>query len=86
MIGEQFWAASFFDFFESFANWRRTGYPALKPFGGRPAHPTNVTNGTIPRRLILNAAVEGSVNTENYNAMISRQGPDTQTTKVWWDR
>ena len=86
MIGEQFWAASFFDFFESFANWRRTGYPDLKPFGGRPAHPTNVTNGTIPRRLILNEAAEGSVNTENYNAMISRQGPNTLTTKVWWDR
>ena len=83
-IGDQFWAASFFDFFESFANWRRTGFPNLIPFGGNPAHPQNVTNGTIPRRLILNP-VEASSNTENYNSMINSQGPNNLTTKVWWD-
>ena len=34
MIGEQYWAASFFDFFESFSNFRRSGYPELQAFGG----------------------------------------------------
>jgi hypothetical protein len=83
-IGEQFWVASFFDFFESFANWRRTGYPALQPFGGNTAHPENTTNGTIPRRLIVNPN-EANVNTDNFNAMITSQGPNNLSTKVWWD-
>ena len=84
MIGEQFWVASFFDFFESFANWRRTGFPALQPFGGNPAHPENLTNGTIPRRLIVNPN-EAFNNKENFDAMTTSQGPNTQTARVWWD-
>ena len=84
LIGDQFWVASFFDFYEAFANFRRTGFPALKPFGGNPAHPENLTNGTIPRRMIYNPN-EAGVNTENFNAMISSQGPNTRTTRVWWD-
>ena len=84
MIGEQFWTASFFDFFEAFSNFRRTGYPELKPFGEQPAHPENLTGGKIPRRLIVNPN-EANVNTENFNAMISSQGPNTQSTRIWWD-
>ena len=41
MIGEQYWAASFFDFFEAFSNFRRSGYPELQPFGGEAPHPSN---------------------------------------------
>ena len=85
MIGEQFWAASFFDFFESFANWRRTGFPDLKPFGGNGAHPENITNGTIPRRLIINPN-EANTNKESFEGMINSQGPNTLTTRVWWDK
>ena len=84
LIGDQFWVASFFDFFEAFANFRRTGFPALKPFGGNPAHPENLTNGTIPRRMIYNPN-EANINSENFDAMISSQGPNTRTTRVWWD-
>jgi hypothetical protein len=28
---------------------------------------------------------EAGVNAENFSAMISSQGPNTRTTKVWWD-
>jgi hypothetical protein len=84
MIGEQYWAASFFDFFESFSNFRRSGYPELQPFGGEAPHPSNTTNGQIPRRLMYPAS-EASVNADNYQAAIQSQGPNNQVTRVWWD-
>jgi len=84
MIGEQYWAASFFDFFESFSNFRRSGYPELQPFGGESPHPSNTTNGQIPRRLMYPAS-EASVNADNYQAAIQSQGPNNQVTRVWWD-
>ena len=85
MIGEQYWAASFLDFFEAFSNFRRSGYPALKPFGGHDPHPSNTTNGAIPRRLIYPPS-EGSVNADNFQAVLQAQGPNDQVTRVWWDQ
>lgn len=85
MIGEQYWAASFFDFFEGYSNFRRSGYPELKPFGGHDPHPNNLTNGTIPRRLIYPPS-EASKNADNFQAVLSAQGPNNQSTRVWWDQ
>ncbi len=85
MIGEQYWVASFFDFFEGFSNFRRSGYPELQPFGGHDPHPNNLTNGTIPRRLIYPPS-EASKNPENYQAVLQAQGPNDQTVRVWWDQ
>ena len=84
MIGEQYWAASFFDFFEGFSNFRRSGYPALQAFGGESPHPSNATNGKIPRRLMYPSS-EGSVNSDNFQAVLEAQGPNDQITRVWWD-
>jgi hypothetical protein len=84
MIGEQYWAASFFDFFEAFSNFRRSGYPELVPFGGHAPHPSNTTNGQIPRRLSYPSS-EGAVNADNYQAVLQAQGPNDQVTRVWWD-
>ena len=84
MIGEQYWAASFFDFFEGYSNFRRSGYPELLPFGGEAPHPNNTTNGAIPRRLVYSPN-EASQNAENYQAVLQAQGPDNQVTRVWWD-
>lgn len=66
---------------ESFANWRRTGYPVLIPVN----YAGNETGGIIQRRLRY-PAQEQSLNTENYNAAIANQGPDTFLTRVWWDK
>lgn len=79
-INEQIWAATFLNEYESFANWRRTGFPQLTPID----FPSNVTNGTIPRRLRYREA-EAVANPENYEAAIARQGPDEFTTRMWWD-
>ncbi len=80
MIGEQYWAATYFNHYESYANWRRTGFPVLTPTN----YSGNVTNGQIPRRLRYPEAERGG-NPENYAAAVSAQGPDEFMTKLWWD-
>lgn len=82
MINTQFWVATIFNDYESFANWRRTGYPALTPVN----YPGNATGGTIPRRMIYPQG-EASTNPDNYNAAIGRlPGGDKLTSRVWWDK
>ena len=81
MIGNQYWAATFLNEYETFANWRRVGYPVLTPTD----YPGNETNGTIPRRLTYPTS-EQTANAESYEAAIAAQGPDVLTTRVWWDK
>ncbi|HMB61768.1 MAG TPA: SusD/RagB family nutrient-binding outer membrane lipoprotein [Eudoraea sp.] len=79
-INTQYWAATFLNEYETFANWRRSGFPALVPVN----YPGNVTGGTIPRRLTYSES-EQSNNPDNYAAAVAAQGPDELTTRVWWD-
>ena len=81
MIGEQYWAATLLNEYEAFSNWRRTGFPVLTPTND----PGNVTNGTIPRRLIYPTG-ESSTNAANYAEAVARQGANNFTTRVWWDK
>ena len=78
-IGTQYWIASFLNGPEAFANYRRTGFPALaqNPYPGKEV--ANIFRLTYPNS-------EQSVNSTNYNAAISRQGPDKLDTKVWWNK
>ena len=39
----------------------------------------------VPRRLEYSTA-ELSVNGDNVEAAIARQGPDVMSTRVWWDK
>jgi len=80
-IHTQFWVSLFMNNIEVYANWRRTGYPELTPTN----YPGNETGGKIQRRLMYPDA-EVSLNTENYNAAIQRQGPDLFMTRIWWDK
>lgn len=79
-INTQYWAATFLNEYESYSNWRRTGFPTLTPVN----YPGNVTSGTIPRRLTYLSS-EPLTNGENYNAAVASQGPDLLTTRMWWD-
>jgi hypothetical protein len=76
-IGTQKWLSLFFSGLENWYDWRRTGYPEIVP--GPAAFETEV-----PRRFIYPSSVQ-ALNEENYNAAISRQGPDEILTRVWWD-
>lgn len=80
-IATQKWVALLLDEQEIHANWRRTGYPRLTPVNA----PGNVTNGEIPRRLLYTPSEE-SLNATNLAEAINRQGPNTFTTPVWWDK
>ncbi|MBD2702245.1 SusD/RagB family nutrient-binding outer membrane lipoprotein [Spirosoma sp. BT702] len=80
VIGNQRWIALFNQGTEAWNEWRRTGYPVLKPA----ASPLN--GGTdIPRRLAYPTTVT-TLNTKNYNEVVTRQGKDDQYTRVWWDK
>lgn len=84
MINEQYWANenATFSFIESWSNWRRSGYPALTPV----VYPGNVTNGTIPRRMIY-PSTEKTANGTNYlSAVATLSGGDFLTSRVWWDK
>jgi hypothetical protein len=80
LIATQKWVALFYQGYESWAEWRRTGFPILKPA----AKPLN-TSGLIPRRMAYPTS-EATLNKINYDAVVKRQGADVQETRVWWDK
>ena len=80
-INNQYWIASFLNGPEAFANFRRSGFPDLAPN----PFPSQDISGDFIRRLTYPNS-EISVNTENVNAAIARQGPDNLDTRVWWDQ
>ena len=84
MINTQYWALNntLLNFYESWFNWRRTGYPVLTPV----VYPNNATNGTIPRRFPY-PTFEASSNPANYKAAHDAvPGGDVLTSRVWWDK
>lgn len=75
MIGEQLWLNHFLNWYEAWAEWKRTGYPKLTPTN----YPGNVTGGRIPQRLMYpTAEVAGNPNFQNGGSA------NDYTTKVWW--
>ena len=80
-INTQYWVASFLNGPESFANFRRSGFPVLIPnlFPGK-----DLKTETFIRRLTYPDA-ELNVNRDNVQQSITRQGPDIMDTRVWWD-
>lgn len=80
-IGYQRWVHLFMHGYEGWAEWRRTGYPALSPA------PDN-NNTPIPRREGY-PTQERANNTANYQAAVSSfpyQGADDLNARVWWDK
>lgn len=78
MIGNQLWLSKFFNWWDAWADWRRTGFPVLVPVD----YPGNVTGGTIPRKLRL-PSHEVAINADNIAAGATT--PDNPTARVWWD-
>lgn len=79
-IGTQKWIALYPNGNEAWAEWRRTGYPALTPT----PYAVNVSK-QIPRRYAYPTS-EQTLNKTNYDAAITRlSGGDTHDARVWWD-
>jgi hypothetical protein len=80
-INTQYWVASFLSGPELFANFRRSGYPTL----AKNPYPASEIKGDFIRRMPYPDS-ETIVNQGNVNEAISRQGPNTLDTRVWWDK
>jgi hypothetical protein len=84
MINTQYWlhTCTMLDFYETWCNWRRSGFPVLVPV----VYPGNATNGTIPRRFPY-PLQEGAENGANYRAASAAvPGGDNLSGRVWWDK
>ncbi|MDB4918263.1 SusD/RagB family nutrient-binding outer membrane lipoprotein [Mucilaginibacter sp.] len=80
MINTQFWACTFFNEYEAWANYRRTGFPVLKAV----TYTGSQSPGAIPRRMYY-SSVDKQVNTTNYNAAAAAMGGDKIISRMWWD-
>ncbi|MDB5287478.1 MAG: SusD/RagB family nutrient-binding outer rane lipoprotein [Mucilaginibacter sp.] len=82
-INTEYWVetCATFNFNETFANWRRSGFPVLTPV----AYPGQYTSGTIPRRMPYPITL-AQTNSANYQAAVTSIGGDNFTTRVWWDK
>lgn len=78
-INTQYWIASFGNGAESFANFRRSGYPALTPNN----YNNNLQGGFARRFPYPNE--ESARNSESYQAAVASLGPDNPLTRVFWD-
>lgn len=78
-INYEYWVASFLNGPEAWANFRRSGFPALapNPYPGRTV--TFITRLTYPTSELL-------VNKANVDVAISAMGGDNLDTRVWWDK
>ncbi|HEY3402626.1 MAG TPA: SusD/RagB family nutrient-binding outer membrane lipoprotein [Ohtaekwangia sp.] len=79
LINTQYWIVNIRNGTEAFANFRRSGYPALEP-----NLYNNDLNGGFVRRLSYPDR-EASVNTENYLAASDAMGGDNLVSRVFWD-
>ena len=65
--------------YESYAEYRRTGYPAFTNYDG-----TFINQNIFPNRLTY-PANEATLNSVHYTESNANQGSDGVATKVWWD-
>jgi hypothetical protein len=80
LINTQYWIASFINGPEAFANWRRSGFPALQPN----MYNNNLNGGFVRRMAYPNA--EEAQNPDNYRAAVASMGGDNLTQRVFWDK
>lgn len=95
-INTQYWITCMMDEYETYANWRRSGYPELKEKCS--AHDNWSNIGNYPKDGNFTDAIvrrfpypsdELQINPQNYKAALSRLGLDNESdfnnTRVWWD-
>jgi hypothetical protein len=86
-INEQYWVASFRNWTEAWANFRRSNYPQLLPIkyaGEDPSVDAGDAGGFIHR--LPYPLREKSVNTVNVKEATDRMGGDNLGVRIFWDR
>ncbi|GAB3995100.1 SusD/RagB family nutrient-binding outer membrane lipoprotein [Spirosoma daeguense] len=81
-INTQYWVASFLIGPETWANFRRSGFPVMTP---NPYPGSDLKTEPFIRRLTYTDA-ELNVNKTNVQQAITRQGPNLLDTRIWWDK
>lgn len=81
LINTQYWIASFLNGPEVFANFRRSGFPILRPN----PYPGKEIRGNFINRLSYPDS-ELAVNQANRQEAVTRQGADDLESRVWWDK
>lgn len=89
-INTQYWINCFFDEYETWANWRRSGYPELQEQCSKHDNWSSFGNyGPAIVRRMPYPEDELQVNNDNYKEAIGRLGlqseNDFNDTRVWWD-
>lgn len=74
----QKWIASIGNAYEGWAEWRRTGFPALKPVEA------SLNGGLYPVRMPY-PSDEQALNFENYQAAAAATQDNSVNVSVWWD-
>jgi hypothetical protein len=75
----QKWFALFYDGFEGWSEWRRTGVPKETAPG------PNSATSVWPKRSRYPLS-EQTINSTNYATALQQQGPDDLITPVWWNK
>ena len=78
-ILNQKYIALFWEGYEAWHEYRRTGYPNFKIGKG------TANDGVLPTRFIYPVTTVDT-NHENYLKAIANQGPDNMKTRLWWAR
>jgi hypothetical protein len=82
MINTQYWIETHYNWYETWANMRRSGHPDTYSAMDKTI-PSNF-GAELPRKLLYPAS-EVAANPHVQDA-IARQGPEVTTTRVWWDK
>jgi hypothetical protein len=77
LIGTQKWIALYFTDSQGWHEWKRTGFPDLKPAF------VNNNDDKIPVRFRYPTAQQVT-NRDSYTEAVQRQGPDDINTRSWW--
>jgi hypothetical protein len=84
MINEQLWILHLHNPGEAYANWRRSGYPQLRPSGEYGT--ITIDSEEIPRRIPY-PLLEFTYNKNEYTKQTQRMGgSDNWNFRVWWDK
>ncbi len=77
-IATQKWIANIGNGYESWIDWRRTGFPTLKTISA------SLNNDLLPVRMPY-PNTEAALNTTNYNTAAANADNNSINAKVWWD-
>lgn len=88
-INTQYWITCFCDEYETFANWRRSGYPELPNLCDMHDNFASTGNYNGQVRRFTYPLSEVQINTANYQEALARMGKtnenDFDDSRVWWD-